>query len=199
MTEIKSALEIALERTRDIKGDKQTLTANERRNFGKRVASRYLNPADGPVDLVKELKKYAGQEGDYVREGFFQTITANLSLPSDGSYRDSLKKIETGLAGVIKERRQVGYLFHQIDQFFDQYLKAREQVTEQLKQQYEPQLREKERQLAKQMGAQIQLTPESDPEFMNLLSKNLARLEEQYNQALRQAKDELSRMFAARK
>ena len=35
MTEIKSALELALERTQDIQGDKETLKANELRNKGK--------------------------------------------------------------------------------------------------------------------------------------------------------------------
>jgi len=195
MTEIKSALEIALERTKDIQGDKETIIANERRNLGKRIASKYLNPAEEKSDPGKELKQHGGQEGAYVREGFFQTLLANLSLPSDEAYKDHLKRIESGLLFVMKERRQVGYLIQQIDQFFEQYLQTRDQVTEQLKQQYEPQLREKEKQLAQQMGAQIHLTPESDPEFANLLSKNLARLEEQYNQALGQAKDELSRMF----
>lgn len=199
MTEIKSALEIALERTRDIKGDKETMIANERRNFGKRIASRYLNPTEEKVDPEKELKQYGGDEGAHVRDGFFQTILANFSLPTDESYKDQLKKIETGLLFVMKERRQVGYLMQQIDQFFDQYLKTRDQVTEQLKQQYEPQLREKEKKLAQQMGATIRLTPESDPEFINILSKNLSRLEEQYAQALQQAKDELTKMFKPRK
>ncbi|MBT3275220.1 MAG: hypothetical protein HN368_18850, partial [Spirochaetales bacterium] len=39
------------------------------------------------------------------------------------------------------------------------------------------------------------LTPEQDPEFVTLLSKNYARLEEQYANALRQAKEQLQQMF----
>ena len=195
MTEIKSALEIALERTSEIKDDKQTLTANERKQEGKRLASKFLAPAaeDAP-DPSSEFKRYSRDEAPYVREGFLETILANLSLPNDGDYKERLTQLEKALQFIVKDKRQLSYLFQQVDQFFEQYLQTKQQVEEQLKQQYEPQLREKERALAQQMGAQIQLKPESDPEFMNLLSKNLTRLEEQYNQALGQVKDELTRI-----
>ena len=199
MSEIKSALEIALERTAGIEGDKETLKANELKNEGKRLASRFLSTGEEKVDVSGELKKRADSEGRSVREGFFQTMLANLSLPSEESYAEQIKKLEEGVHFVIKDKKNVSYLFQQIDQFFKQYLQTRDQVGEQLKQQYEPQLREKERQLAKQMGAQIHLTPESDPEFMNLLQKNLARLEEQYSQALTQVKDELTGLFNSRR
>jgi hypothetical protein len=195
MTEIKSALELALSRTQDIKGDKEQLTASERRNDGKRLASKFLNPGDEAVDPASAIKKFPNDAAGFVREGFFQTLTANLSLPVDGEYKSALRHLEEGMHVVIKERRQISYLFQQVDQFFEQYLQTREQVAEQLKQQYEPQLREKERLLAKQMGAQVKLAPESDPEFVNILSKNLSRLEAQYNQALAQVKDELARLF----
>lgn len=195
MTEIKSALEIALERTSEIKGDKQTLTANERKQEGKRLASKFLAPAaEDTPDPSSEFKRYSRDEAPYVREGFLETILANLSLPNDGDYKERLTQLEKALQFIVKDKRQLSYLFQQVDQFFEQYLQTKQQVEEQLKQQYEPQLREKERALAQQMGAQIQLKPESDPEFMNLLSKNLTRLEEQYNQALGQVKDELTRI-----
>ena len=199
MTEIKSALELALERTQDIKGDKETLLANERRQDGKRLASKYLQPEDEKIDPATEFKKYDTNEGSFVREGFFETILANLTLPADGEYKDRLQLLEAGVQLVTKERRQAAYLFQQIDQFFEQYLQTKEEVGEQLKVQYEPQLREKEKLLAQQMGAQVHLAPESDPEYMSLLSKNLARLEEQYNQALQQVKGELERLPPARK
>ena len=73
MTEIKSALEIALERTKDIKGDKETILANERTNDGKRIASRFLNPNEEKSEPEKELKQFGSQEGRFVREGFFKT------------------------------------------------------------------------------------------------------------------------------
>ena len=195
MTEIKSALELALERTQDIKSDKGTLEASEQRNRGRKLASTLLNPDPEGGDPLAEMKKLTGKETQRVKEGIFQTLLANLILPNDDTYGGKMATIEKGFQTVVKDRRQMSYIMQQLKQFFEQYLQSRDQMRENLKQQYEPQLREKERMLAQQMGAKIHLEPESDPDFMSLLAKNLSQLEEQYNQAMQQAKDELSRLF----
>ena len=196
MTEIKSALEIALERTKDIKGDKESLKADERKNAGRRLASSIIDPHEDEGDAVKKLKEYKGQELAWVQEGFFQTLLANLSLPSDDSYRERLKTLEKGLNAVVKDKRRVSYIFQQLEQFFQQYLQTKEQVGQNLKQQYAPRLKEKEEALAKQLGGQsVHLAPESDPEFVNLLSKNLARLDEQYHDALRKLKEDMKQLI----
>ena len=96
---------------------------------------------------------------------------------------------------MIKEKKQVTYIFQQVSQFFEQYMQAREQIEAGVKEQYEPKLREKERMLEQQMGAKVQLTHEQDQEFLALLSKNYSRLDEQYNQALGQVKDQLKQML----
>ncbi len=195
MTEIKSAFEIAMQRTEDIKSNKETLVANEHKNIGKRIASEFLDPAKKDIDVTKTFKKYSGKEQRWVKEGFLETMTANISLPNDKNYGEKLETLEKGINLVVKEKRQVRYIFQQVQQFFDQYLSTQDQVEEQLKQQYQSKLREKEEALSKQMGTQVNLSPESDPEFANILSKNLARLEQQYNEALGQVKDELKRLF----
>ena len=73
MTEIKSALELALEHTQGIQGDKETLKANELKNKGKLLASVFLNPneqKDGK-DPISQLKSFSGKELGWVKEGFF--------------------------------------------------------------------------------------------------------------------------------
>ena len=45
------------------------------------------------------------------------------------------------------------------------------------------------------MGAKVQLTHEQDQEFLALLSQNFTRLDEQYNEALQQVKDQLKQML----
>ena len=133
MTEIKSALELALERTQNIEGNKEILVANERKNDGKRLASRFLQPGDESVDVSGELKKLNKDDAKLVREGFFETMLANLTLPNDGEYKTRLKLIEDGVHLVSKERRQISYLFQQVDQFYEQFLQTKEQISEQLK------------------------------------------------------------------
>lgn len=201
MTEIKSAWEIALERTKDIEGDKETLKANKVKDEGKRLASAFLDKTEGgdEKDVQAKIKALSGEEQRWLRDGFFQVMIANVNLPTVDEFREKLSLVEKGMQLVIKEKKQVAYVFQQIGQFFEQYLQSRDQLVEGLKQQYEPQLREKERLLEQQMGAKVHLSPEQDPEFTALLTKNYSQLEEQYNNALRQAKDQLQNMFDSTK
>lgn len=196
MTEIKSALEIALERTKDIEGDKEAIKADELRNAGRRLASGVVDPGKETPDPAKKLKEYKGQELKWVKEGFLQTLLANISLPTDESYQDRLKTLEKGFHAVLRDRRQISHIFQQLSQFFGQYLQTKHQIEENLKQQYAPKLQEKQEALQRQLGgAQVQLTPESDPDFMNLLSKNMGRLDEQYTEALTQLKEDMKGML----
>jgi len=196
MTEIKSALEIALERTRSIQGDKETLKMNELKNEGKKLASGYLDPFSETDEhsVISKLKALPDAEKNPFTEGFSSVLIANLSLPSDDSFTEKLKKLEKGFQALVKERKQVAYLFQQIHQFFEQYLRARVLLEGGVMEQYEPKLREMERLLEKQMGAKIHLTHEQDKEYLSVLAKNYGRLDEQYNRALQQIRDQLKQM-----
>ncbi len=201
MTEIKSALELALERTEGIQGDKKTIQSNEFKNDGKKLASAYLNPAESTDDreIVAKIKALNADEKAPFREGFFGVMLANLTLPSVEGYEERQKQLEQGLHAVLKDRKQVSYVFQQVSQFFSQYLQSRGQLEEAIKQQYEPKLREKEQLLEEQMGSKVSLNYEQDQEFMALLSKNYSQLEAQYSQALQQVKVQLKEMFDSAK
>ena len=196
MAEIKSALEIALAKTQDIQGDKETLKSNELKNDGKKLASAFLDSASkvDEGEVTSKLKSFSSSERKSFSEGFSSVMLANLTLPLADTYSDKLSLLEKGLQAVLKERKQVAYVFQQVSQFFEQYLQAREQIEAGVKEQYEPKLREKEGLLEQQMGAKVHLTHEQDPEFLALLSKNYSRLDEQYNQALQQVKDQLKQL-----
>ena len=64
-----------------------------------------------------------------------------------------------------------------------------------MKAQYKPILDEKSEKLSKQYGQDIHLTYENDKEFMEAASKNLERLENQYQQTVRNAKVQLKQMI----
>lgn len=201
MTEIKSALELALERTKGIQGDKKTIQSNDLKNDGRRLASAYLSATDSTDEkaVVAKIKSLSGDEKLWFREGFFGVMVANLSLPSTEGFEDTTKQLEQGLAAVIKERKQISYLFQQVNQFFTQYLQSRDQLEAAVKQQYEPRLREKEKLLEQQMGTKVKLAHEQDQEYLSTLAKNYSQLEEQYSQALLQVKEQLKQMFEAGK
>lgn len=196
MSEIKSAWEIALERTKDVKSDKQSIQAHETRQEGQRLAGAFLQ---GEVkDLAKELHKYSGDRARWIREGVYNVAEANLVLPTEGSRSDLLPKVEKLLHTVIKNKRHVSAIMQQLQQFFQQYEADRENLRQQLTQQYEPRLRQKEQELAQQVGTQVKLDPMSDPEFSKALRQHMGRLEEQYQSVLTQVKSDLRKMFEGR-
>ena len=58
-----------------------------------------------------------------------------------------------------------------------------------------PVLRQKQQQLMQQTGQNVQLEPEQDPEFLEILSKNRKALEDQYNNVIALAKAELIKII----
>lgn len=196
MGEIKSALELALEKTRNIKSDKDQLLVAELTREGKRIASKFMNE---PENEDLEIKKQLDAEKDPVRlrilkKGIFETAMANLVLPSDEGYEESVSVVEKVLFSIIKDRKKVEILFKQLTGFFGQYLDNKIKVHKTLETQFAPRLRQKEEQLAKQMGRKVKINPAQDPEFLNYLNMNLAKLDEQYSASLEEVREELKKL-----
>ena len=197
MGEIKSALEIALEKTESVKGDKESLLAHDKRQDGKKIASKFLSEPDTTISYLKDsLQSYSKKEEKWVKEGILETIMSNLSLPTTKADLDRLPRLKEVLQLFIKDKKQVAYIIDQVKQFFNQYLENRDHIHQSLEEQFAPRMREKEQQLAQQLGTEVQLSPESDPEFAEYLRKHFGQLDEQYQQALDQVKGQIKGMFS---
>ena len=101
MTEIKSALEIALERTKDVEASKESLEASKYNTEGKKLVSRFLN--DEKVDLTEELKSFDSSKVKWVRAGIYEALSTNLILPIDEVAFKKSKRVREGFFCVIKE------------------------------------------------------------------------------------------------
>jgi hypothetical protein len=192
MSEIKSALELALERTADVKGDRSRLEAYEARQTGMRLAGKYLE--DQSIDAARELKHLDKSKQKAAKEGFYQVLISHLALPGQESDLQRLQVVRKGLPIVIRDRRLVEGLMDQVIQYLQQYLDTKNQLTERLRQQFEPRLRMKEQQIAQETGRRVRLDPANDPEFSQALNQNLQRLQTQYAQVIDQAKEQLDQL-----
>lgn len=190
MGKIKSALELAMEKTADLKVDRTAVRKNTLTREGKVSASSFLdNPKKS--DIKDRLNHYKGEEQNWFRSGAVETILANLTLPQIEADLVKLDLLSEALITLKSDKKQVNGIFGQLKQLFQQFLSNMDQLEEGLKQQYEPQLKQKEMQLREQTGQDIHLTADSDPDFMKLLSEQYSRMEQQYNEVLKQAKDEI--------
>jgi hypothetical protein len=212
MAMIKSALEIALERSKDIKVDEAALEANALRVEGKKAAGRYLEDAES-APLVEALGKYPKDKRVPVREGAFEVLAAQIQLPSGETYAEKLEALSagfsalaassgTGLLGGVGSAvadKRVQALFQQLAGFFKQYIDDMKNVEQAIRKQWGPKIREKERQMAARMGQDVRIDPMSDPEFAAFYKQNVSAARTQYQQALDKAKEDLAAMLGIEK
>ncbi len=189
MGQIKSALEIALEKTADIKSDALAGKKRELENAGKRIASGFLETGN-EADLKKALSAYKNEEKNIVTEGIKSLLLLKVSLPQEEEEVDTIMNAGKAL-DLLYPHRHLNNLFDSIKSVLEQYFASQQQLEQALEQQYAPQLRKKEMELARQTGQQIHLSPRQDPEYNQLLERNMRKLNEQYSQAMEQAKQQI--------
>lgn len=193
MGEIKSALELALERTKDIKGDPEALARHEAKLEGKKLLARINEEPE--LNVRKAIKEFPKEKRDWVREGLFELLLTSINLPTDESDLQRLGPIESGLKGVIDDEENVSYLMEQVRNLFKQYLDNRQQIIESLRTQYQGRVQEREQQMAQQYGRQMKLDVSSDPEYQKAVQQHLGQLKSQYEQVVTQVRDQLRSMF----
>ncbi|NQT61261.1 MAG: hypothetical protein HQ557_20020 [Bacteroidetes bacterium] len=205
MARIRSALEIALERTESVAGDPEKIRNSELIKTGKRLMGTFLFNHDSTVESLEEkLNSIPDTDKTLVREHMIETLLLNISLPQDELYVMSLGKLKSAaelLAPATEaaeateeaspESNPTTQLFIQLDQLYLKYLQSREQLLDMAKQQYAPHLKQKEEQLSRQMGKQVNLQPEQDPDFIKFLEANYQRLEDNFQEAIQGLRDQL--------
>jgi len=206
MARIKSALEIALERTESVAGDPEKIRNSELIKTGKRLMGTFLFEHDSTVEsLEKKLNAIPKADRALVRKHMIETLMLNISLPQDELYVMALGKLKSAsellapdtetneevAEETVPESNPVTQLFIQLDQLYLQYLQSREQLLEMAKQQYAPHLKQKEEQMSRQMGKPVNLQPEQDPDFIKFLEANYQKLEENFQEAVQGLRDQL--------
>jgi hypothetical protein len=199
MALIKSAWEIALEKTEDLQADPAKIKRDRLVKEGRQLAASFLLD----IDVTKEetAEKFGScpaEDRDAVKEGMTLTLLANLTLPRSEQFKDSFAKVRELSTILAPGNEEIDGLMSQMEGFFSQYLQNQKDLIEQMKQQFGPQLEQKQAQLRQQYGPDFILHPEQDPEFMKLLDKNLSQLDSQYSSILDQAKGRIKEILGVR-
>lgn len=194
---IKSSLEIALERTKDVQADPENLQASGFVTAGKKLVSQFLN--DPEFSLARNIRKHDGKERQWLSQGVFDALSSNLALPSDEYGIKRNRRAMEGFSAILRDQRRLRIMGQQIEQFFAEYFQERQQLKQNVDRQYGPRLQQKEEELARRTGTRVRLDPATDPEYVQLLRQQMALLEDRYGNVLQQVKQELSSMFGSGK
>jgi hypothetical protein len=192
MGRIKSALEIALERTESVKTDRASIGQYEAKQQGKRLANAYLE--DPSKSLKNELKKYPKDQQESLKQGIFDVLSPQITIPL---IREDLPRIEAvgkGLCLLINNGR-FSSMYKQLMQLLSQYFDEAAQYAQIISQQYAPNLRQKEEELSRRLGREVRIDPLQDPEFVGFYNKSLGALKENYQTAVDQVREEAVRLW----
>ena len=190
MAKIKSAWEIALERTENITIDREKLKKEENIKKARLCAGAYLNDEENDgSSLADELKKIG--DDDAVKTALKLTALQNLTLPAETVLTDRYERIANIIALACNNNPSIMELVGQIIGFVKQFPEHRKQLVDQLKDQFAPMIEQKAAKLKAQYGQDVPVSLENDPEFLKIANQQLERLQKQYDETLAGAKSQL--------
>jgi hypothetical protein len=190
MGRIKSAWEIALEKTADLKVDTKKINHDKILNKGSQITGSYLNNIDYSIEDFKKAFE-AEEDKRTLVEGIVKIVLINVKLPENELYESKIQKLVDIAKVVQPDSETLPAIFTQMIEFFRQYENHQKQLIDQMKQQFGPSLAQKEEQMKQQYGPDFKLNPEQDKEFMQLLNDNLTKLDDHYNGSLKEVKENI--------
>lgn len=197
MGQIKSALEIALEKTKDLKPDFVSMEINSLKQEGKKLTGEFLNnPTE--FNLSQAVKKYDKDKVKHVREGAFEVLSARIQLPVThaADTDDAFVILAKGFAALSPENeKRIDTMFKQLADFIKRYIEDISNMENSIRKQYEPKLKRKEQEYSARTGQIVHIDPMSDPEFVSFYQQNAGKLKAQYQAALDHAKEELAALL----
>lgn len=195
MSKIRSAWEIALEKTENIEVDRDKLRKEENMRKARSLAGSFLN-GDEQMTVSDLEKQYAAiEDRSAAKEGIKLSLMQNITLSTEEDVTNRYEKLLSLASLVSKGNEDVTALMNQIVSFLRQYPQHRKQLVEQLKQHFAPMLEQKAAQLKEKYGQDVPLSAENDPEFLKIAQQNLDQLAKQYEDTLRDAKEKLDALL----
>ena len=193
MDEIKSALEIAMEKVEKL-GE---ATDEERLAWkyvpeGKKLAGKHIKQG---INLVAELSRHEDNIKKYIIQGAAEVLISNINLPNNDIAKRSNRRAMEGLKVVKSDKASVENVYSKIRRIFDHYVgegaQQRKQAYESVKAEFEAKMKQA---LQQQVGtfAGIKLDVERQPQFQQEWRRVQTQLDSQYLKLLDEYKQELS-------
>ena len=191
---IKTALEIALEKTENVKSDKSTINQFDAKRRGKKLANAFLA---GEADIADELKKASDADRESLKQGIFDVLITKIALPSgEDEDKNKIEKVGKGLSIILKQKNsEFSTMIKMLATLFAQYLQEASHYEQAIRQQYAPKLRKKEEELSRRIGREIRLDPMQDPEFVAFFNQHMNALKGNYEGAVEEAREKIKGMF----
>jgi hypothetical protein len=190
MTEIKSTIEIAMEKADSLgRATKEELDAEKLLDQGRRIAAKYLQ---GEIeDLQTSLSHVSKKELSSVLKGVTEILLRNIVLPRDKMQWPNIKKALKGFRDL--KGSTANQIIPRITQLLESYEQTCNQYHEELKTQMQGQLMGVKQAISQQFGSAIasEIDVDSLPEFQKEWASISSEINDQFDQQLIPLKDYL--------
>ncbi len=190
MAEIKSALELALEKAeRYGRATKEDLLQDQYKDKGRHLAVQFLKEEE--IDLEKELAAMPKEAQPAARQAMKEVFLRNITLPKEDTVDTRLDRALQGMLLTATNKKAMGRLIQEVDQVLQQFLLARNTAYQQIKNSFLQTLGNYTRALEAQLKAKVRLEVEHLPEFQQEWRKFESNLMTQFEPLLEDRKQKM--------
>ncbi len=190
MAEIKSALELALEKAEQYgRASKEDLLEDKAKEQGRQWAVQYLKEEE--VDLEKELAALPPEAQPGARFAMKEVFLRNVTLPKEEAVDARQQRALEGMMLTATNKKAMNRLKQEVEQFWQQFLMARNTAYQQLKNSFSQSLGNYTRALEAQLKTKVRLDVDHLPEFQQEWRKFEGNLLSQFEPVLEDRKQQM--------
>ena len=189
MAEIKSALELALERAeRYGKASKEEMAAAKYQEQGRQLAVKFLK---GEGDLPADLKSLAPEAREAARTAVKEVFLRNVGVPRNDEVDERLELALEGLMQVAVNPKEMARFKADLQQLLVQFLQYRNNALQQLKARFSAGVGQMQRAMEAQYRQKVKVEVEQLPQFQEEWRRFLGQLQDQFDPMLENLKERM--------
>ena len=186
MADIKSALELALERAEQYgRASREEMLLAQHQDQGRHLAVQFLK---GEGELTADLKNLPAPVQSAARLAIKEVFLRNLVLPRDNTLDPRQKRAAAGLLLVAENPKAMAQLQAELDQILQQYLQIRTNAVQQLKARFAAGVGQMQQAMEAKYRQKMDLDVEHLPQFQEEWRRFDGQLQDQFGSMLENLK-----------
>lgn len=189
MAEIKSALELALERAEQYgRASKEEMELARHQEQGRGLAVQFLR---GEGDLAADLKSLPPQTQPAARLAVKEVFLRNLGLPRENAVDPRQDRAMEGLLLAADNRQAMAHLQTELEQVLQQYLHFRSNAMQQLKARFAAGMGQMQKTMEAQNRQPMNVDVERLPQFQEEWLRFKGQLQQQFEPVMANLKERM--------
>lgn len=192
MAEIKSALELALEKAEKYgRASKEELARGQFRDQGRQLAVSFLKEGG---DLEAELSSLPAAAQHEARVAVKEVLLRNIILPRNGELDPRMTQALDGLLLVAQDKKAMARQKAELEQILQNFLQVRNNAYQQLKARFGASIGQMQRALEAQVRQKVSLEVEHLPQFQEEWRRFHGQLLDQFEPMLEACKERMMKL-----